>query len=737
LAEPVVISSAITKVSVFRAGAVVTRSAELPGGNADEIALDGLPLALEDDSVRVRIEGEGPLPRPTDVRVTLVVPPLGESLTPPSQAELLAARDAVQRLSEMSGRINHELELLGSVQLQLPPVFQNRPPRPTPAAAWLGALEWTEKAKAARVEERARLQEQLRRAEEALARLQRREAELASLRGASAEKVRKRVVIRLRDGEARGTLRLEYRVPGATWRPTYALRMARDGQSALLSVRALVVQDSGEPWERVALSLSTADLLARAEIPELKSLRIGRKQPEPPRRAWREPPAGLDALFESIDRALAMAPDPRRREPVRKNRPSAGSGPSLGARFDRNLAAPAKKLASSAMPLPGAARGAMPMAPPPAARAQAATPAVPMPAAPSASLASPARRSAPKDMAKRSRVASNPMADQAMDLLPPEAEEDLDGYGGGAEMEAGASNAPAHGMPNALRYGDLVMASWRETAHPRGKLRSLTLADRLGELPGGSPSTLESLISDAAMRAGAARYADFPAQTEAVEQSAGVYDHRYDAEGPVDVPADGKLHSVPLFGRRAEVGTTLIVVPRESTQAVRMASLKNPLEAPLLAGPAEIYLEDEFLVVSPLRTVPAGAQLQVGLGIEEALKVARNVHFDEEKAGLLGGSATLRHEVQIELASRLGAPVKVEVRERVPIKDDETTKDLELLAPTANPPWEAFDQAETSRIQGGKRWRFALGPNETKKLTYSYTVKIDAKSELVGGNRRE
>src|SRR5205823_5853350 len=162
----------------------------------------------------------------------------------------------------------------------------------------------------------------------------------------------------------------------------------------------------------------------------------------------------------------------------------------------------------------------------------------------------------------------------------------------------------------------------------------------------------------------------------------------------------------------------------------------NPLASPLLAGPADIYLEDEFLVSAPIHTIPAGATLTVGLGVEEALKVARNAHFEESVHGLLGGGATLDHRVEIEIASRLAAPVTVEVRERVPVKDpaDET---IEIVVPDATPAWSDFDQADTSRIRGGKKWVFPLGPGESRKLTFGYQIKIDGKNQLAGGNRRE
>jgi hypothetical protein len=165
-----------------------------------------------------------------------------------------------------------------------------------------------------------------------------------------------------------------------------------------------------------------------------------------------------------------------------------------------------------------------------------------------------------------------------------------------------------------------------------------------------------------------------------------------------------------------------------------MATLTNPLEAPLLAGAAEVYLEDEFLVTAPLRTVPVGGELTVGLGLEPALKVARNTFLDEESTGLLGGGLALKHRIHVELASRLSTSVEVEVRELVPVKhDDEQT--IEVTDEAATPAWERMREQEAGRApQGGRRWRVKLEPGEEKKLVGSYT--LDAKNEVVGGNRR-
>jgi hypothetical protein len=191
-----------------------------------------------------------------------------------------------------------------------------------------------------------------------------------------------------------------------------------------------------------------------------------------------------------------------------------------------------------------------------------------------------------------------------------------------------------------------------------------------------------------------------------------------------------------LLVRTSPVALTLVVVPRESTDAVRVADLQNPLDVPLLEGPVDVYWDGEFLVQAPLRTTPAKGKLSIGLGLEPALKVARNTSYEEKTSGLLRGSIALEHRISIELASRLDRPVQVEVRERVPVTV-ESDKDTEVTLGAVEPMWEAYDQVETQHIRGGKRWRLPLEPGRDRRLSYTYTIRIDGKRELVGGNRRE
>lgn len=727
-----VLSSVVQSVQVYRAGALVTRVAELDfpdGAWPKELLLEGLPLSLDDDSVRASLMAPfgrqgAPLPLPCDLRVELALPALGSRLEPPSDSQLRGARQEVARLEVALARVEREMRRLDGLSLQLPEPFENRPPRPAPVAAWVGVLEWQAKVKRGRLEERVGQQAAVRKAREELARLERRDEEARAQRDAQADAVSKRVRLSLRGGGAAVPcqLRLEYRVPGARWYPTYQVRVARDGRSAELSMRALVAQATGESWAGVALSVSTADLEGDAELPELPSLRIGRRQCAAPPRGWREPPAGVDDLFEGLDRALAAAPRVERPpgdadlvQGEAKSEAEAPAGAALS-EMDELMEPPEPLCGAPARPSPvvAAALDAAPLPPPAAAPLR-------MGSAPKMKrLAAHAPQAARSVTRARKEARDTGEFEQAAPAAPPE--------------EAPAPSAIAASAEQ-LRFAGQVMAGWQDAAK-RGRLRPVRAWESLGAELEVRSDRLAERIASAAQKARGVLTAAAPTGLSEIRDSSGGYDHRYIAEAPVDVPGDGVFHLVPLLARSAPAKSSLVVVPRESDRAVRVAALENPLGAPLLAGPADVYLEDEFLVTSPLRTVPAGGRIDLGLGVEEAVKVARNVTFEEVSHGLMGGGTTLKHRVEIEIASRLSSACDVEVRERVPLAR-EGDKDLEIAVPPAAPPWEEFDQAQTGLIKGGRRWRFSLGAGEAQKLAFSYSVKIDSKNELVGGNRRE
>ena len=324
-----------------------------------------------------------------------------------------------------------------------------------------------------------------------------------------------------------------------------------------------------------------------------------------------------------------------------------------------------------------------------------------------------------KEAMKRRSRADDDESDMPMD---PEPQMD-EGFGGMAAESAAPDELQTNGA-SALPddYAELTVRS--ASAAARGKLRRQEAAHGPMADEVARQLRMAQDLDDSSAVAAA---------FEATSRDAW-FDHRYDGESTVFVPCDGQVHTVTIVTRRAAIALEHILVPRVSSEAIRQARFSNPLDRPLLGGPCDVYVGDEFLVTSSLPTANAGEFLNLGLGVDEALKVARHAFFAEEKEGLLKGSLQLTHRIETKIASRLDVETTLEVREAIPIAGSE--KDAPTIeVGRVEPEWTSLDTEMTK--QGHYLWRFVLKPGEEKTLHHAYRIKIDGNEELVGGNRRE
>jgi hypothetical protein len=213
------------------------------------------------------------------------------------------------------------------------------------------------------------------------------------------------------------------------------------------------------------------------------------------------------------------------------------------------------------------------------------------------------------------------------------------------------------------------------------------------------------------------------------------FDHSWNAESCVDIPSDSAFHNIPLLSCDTTSDLSYVIVPSEGPEAWRYVTLNSPLQAPLPEGPADMYVGDDFVLTSRLHTVAPGGVIELGVGVEEAIKTARNATYTEQSKGLLGSILELEHSITIEVANRLSAPAQLEVRERVPIaRDGDDNVSVEIVA--VDPPWQEFEQPRRT-IEGSYRWRFTIPEDEEQTLKITYVIAISSKNEVIGGNRRE
>ncbi|MBT2471563.1 DUF4139 domain-containing protein, partial [Streptomyces sp. ISL-66] len=313
----------LDSVVVYAQGALCRRLARGSVPPDGRVRVTGLPRSLDPGSLRARVLG-APGVRVTEARVEIEAEPLGSGTPDALRREVERLRDAQ---AAARGRRNRQLGLIEEVRAlhPVPPARMPEDPyqyRRTPVEAWLELADFVEERLTGLHARLVELEEALRDVEHELAVAADRLAR-ASTDAPSAHVETTVCAVLTLDGAGTGAagaqaraeveVELEYGVPGAVWVPTYRLTHRQGDDSGRLVLRASVAQRTGEDWTGVRIALATADLRRRTDLPKLRSIRIGRRQPAPAPSGWREPPAGLAGLFagyESAGPRPATAPVP-------------------------------------------------------------------------------------------------------------------------------------------------------------------------------------------------------------------------------------------------------------------------------------------------------------------------------------------------------------------------------------------------------------------------------------------
>ncbi|MGW2338410.1 DUF4139 domain-containing protein [Streptomyces sp. NPDC001685] len=676
-------ASTLDAVVVYAQGALCTRVARGTVPADGRVRVTGLPRSMAPGSLRATPAG-GNGARVTEVRLEVAAGPAGTEDAGSLRREMERLRDvhaaARARRDRQAGLIGETAALR-----PVPPAREpGDPPRATPADAWLRLAAFVDARLRAQQHRLTELEEELRRAEHDLAVATDRWTR-ASTDVPSDDIATSVVAVVTLDGvdTAAGPveLELEYGVPGAVWAPAYRLTHRRGEDGGTLVLRASVAQRTGEDWTGVRLALATADLRRRTDLPKLRSLRLGRRQPAPTPSGWREPPAGLADLFSGYD-AAGPRPVPVRAAPGPVPPPPPPSMP------------PGFGAAPAALPEPGgpAAPGAAPF--------QAAPP--PPPAAPQAYGMPPAAfGGAPAAFDAAPRGAAPAMRSRRAAPVPPPP----------------AAAAPPQPREAELDYAALVLSGADEPGDRRGRL-----------FPGPS---YDPRADEFRRRAEAVAALPLPGHAVRPRASAGSFDHRYDAVARADIPSDGVWHTVTVVEIPVGLRTEYVCVPSVEQTVYATVVLSNATDQALLAGPVEVMSGDDFLTTAALPTLAPGGVRRMGLGPAEGVRVTRRTQLHESTAGLRNNTTVLAHRVHVELANRLDHAVTVEVHEQVPVTSEPDVRVDEQAD------WTAPGQDGPDRYAPGTRvWRVDLPAGGGTALDGGYDIRVPAAKALAGGNRR-
>ena len=269
----------ISKVTVYRGQALVTRTVkvDLPAGTSELIVTD-LPARIVPESLYAQTSG--------DIKVLSVryrekavredtreeVKELDAQIEE-TKIQLYHAERDLSHSKEAFARYGGlwKLTIDGANANLNRGLLESKPIEQLTKYLESKSIQWHK--------ENVRLEDSIKNLKKELELLNRKRAELDAGR---ARTEREAVLFISNKGRKKASIGLNYLVNGANWLAAYNLRANPEKSNVLIEYNAVVNQTSGEDWDGVALSLSTAEptMIAAPPVLEPMSVRLGRARME-------------------------------------------------------------------------------------------------------------------------------------------------------------------------------------------------------------------------------------------------------------------------------------------------------------------------------------------------------------------------------------------------------------------------------------------------------------------------
>ncbi|MBD1813919.1 mucoidy inhibitor MuiA family protein [Microcoleus vaginatus DQ-U2] len=193
--------------------------------------------------------------------------------------------------------------------------------------------------------------------------------------------------------------------------------------------------------------------------------------------------------------------------------------------------------------------------------------------------------------------------------------------------------------------------------------------------------------------------------------------------GSTKIPSDGTPHKVTIFSENYPFKPEYIAVPRLVSFAYLQAVVVNPLTgATLLPGKANIFRDNTFVGSVQLENVSPGQEYKLNLGIDEGLKIERELVERQVDKKLIGNQRRTSYAYRLNVTNLHQVQVHLTLKEQLPVSRNEQIKVRSTLT---NPKIVAGEM-------GLLEWIMSLPPQAKQELYYQFVVEHPPELTVTG-----
>jgi uncharacterized protein (TIGR02231 family) len=202
----------------------------------------------------------------------------------------------------------------------------------------------------------------------------------------------------------------------------------------------------------------------------------------------------------------------------------------------------------------------------------------------------------------------------------------------------------------------------------------------------------------------------------------GMIQTEYDIKIRYNIPNDDGMHIVTIQNKALNADYKHSSIPKLDMNAYLIAELDDLDELNLIAGNSRIYFDGNFIGKSVLNPDAFTDTVKLSLGKDRGIVVNRKKLKDKTKERILADEKTVSVTYEITIRNTKSSSVTLDLYDQIPVSSDPNIK-VSLIN---------GDGSELTDESGMLSWKMNLKSMESKKLRFSYEVKMPKSAHLAG-----
>ena len=224
-----------------------------------------------------------------------------------------------------------------------------------------------------------------------------------------------------------------------------------------------------------------------------------------------------------------------------------------------------------------------------------------------------------------------------------------------------------------------------------------------------------------------------PVEVRKSQVQTGMFTQTFNVLRPASIPSDSTEHKVSVSVIDLASSFENVCLPEQNSNVYLVAKATNTSEYPLLSGPCSVFMDNNFISKSTLKSVSPGEEVSCSLGVDPLVRVSLKAgdSYQSRQAGWISkGTVSEEYNKVTSVKNTKKQPISVKVVESVPVSEDERVR-VHLLEPVCSEVGQRVGVSGGGSVTLNEKnhleWCIQLEPTSQRKFLLNYIVEYPVK----------